>query len=128
LSVNKLVDAVTQLESKWGLPIPEFTVCAIAYDGHYYHHWFLGTPEVVEDTSQKAASVLDEYLKKANNNYLSARSKALEGVKVDWVHIDAFYDWNEEHKKKGGQVKVEKVMQPEDFLEWKSFADPYAIQ
>ncbi len=128
LSVNKLVDAVTGLESELGFPIPEFTVCAIAYDNIYYHHWFLGTSEKLSDSSQKAVSILDEYLKAANNNYRKARSKALEGVKVDWVHIDAFYDWNEEHKKKGGQVKVEKVMQPEDFLEWKSFADPYAIQ
>jgi hypothetical protein len=32
-----------------------------------------------------------------------------------------FYDWNDAQKKKGGQVKMERVMDEEKFKEWQEF-------
>ena len=67
------------------------------------------------------AEALDEHLKQANKNYKVARSKALKGVKVTVVKPDAFHEWNGENKKKGGQVKMEKVMNEEKFAQWQAF-------
>nr|WP_298998036.1 GH3 auxin-responsive promoter family protein [uncultured Allomuricauda sp.] len=122
LSVNKLNSAVQHLEKKLGVEIPEYTICAIDYDNEYYHHWYLGTPNPEKLSEEKAIQFLDEYLKEANKNYKVARSKALKGVKADWVTIETFHEWSAMNKKKGGQVKMEKVMKPEKFKEWKAFS------
>ena len=60
-------------------------------------------------------------LKTANKNYKVARSKALKGVKVKVIAPERFHDWNERNKKKGGQVKMERVMGEDKFADWESF-------
>ena len=53
---------------------------------------------------------MDEALKNANKNYGVARSKALKGVKVRPVASEVFYNWAEQTKKKGGQIKIPQMM------------------
>ena len=119
LSVNKMNEAVKELEEKFDIEIPEFTLAAIRIDGEFYHSWYLGTSGEVEE--QTLAEALDESLKEANKNYRVARSKALKGVRVKTVPPDLFYEWNAVNKKKGGQVKMEKVMNEEKFAQWENF-------
>ena len=119
LSVNKLNDAVQHLEAEFAIKIPEYTLCAQRIDGEFYHCWYLGTEN--QKSGTELADALDEYLKSANNNYKVARSKALKGVKVTTVEPQVFYDWNGRNKKKGGQVKMERVMGEEKFQEWEAF-------
>ncbi len=69
----------------------------------------------------KLITVLDNHLKEANKNYKVARSKALKGVKVHLVNPEVFYAWNAKGKKKGGQVKMERVMGEDKFSEWEKF-------
>lgn len=47
--------------------------------------------------------------------------KALKGVKVTTVNPNIFHEWNAHNKKKGGQVKMEKVMNEEKFDKWLKF-------
>lgn len=119
LSVNKMNDAVRDLEEKFDIKIPEFTLAAVRIDGEFYHHWYLGTK--ASNSEEELANALDESLKRANKNYGVARSKALEGVKVTKVSPDLFPEWSAANKKKGGQVKMEKVMDEEKFAKWEEF-------
>ncbi len=120
LSVNKMNDAVQELENKFEIRIPEFVVAAKrGEDGEYYHYWYLGTEDKAENN--KLANALDEALMNANKNYKVARSKALKGVKVTTIDPNMFHEWNAKNKKKGGQVKMEKVMNEEKFAEWEKF-------
>ncbi|WP_209404102.1 GH3 auxin-responsive promoter family protein [Pseudozobellia sp. WGM2] len=119
LSVNKMDDAVQHLEEKFSMKIPEYTLCANRIDDDFYHCWYLGTEDSKED--DKLAEALDDFLKQANKNYKVARSKALEGVRVTTVKPNAFSEWNGRNKKKGGQVKMERVMGEEKFKEWEEF-------
>ena len=119
LSVNKMNDAVKELEEKFGITIPEFTVSAVKKDGEFIHKWYLGTEG--ETDEKELAEALDESLKSANKNYGVARQKALKGVEVVTVPPEYFYEWSAKNKKKGGQVKMEKVMQEEKFGEWEAF-------
>jgi hypothetical protein len=82
----------------------------------------LGTENTKIDTKE-IAQKLDEALKKANKNYKVARSKALKGVNVRLINPSIFYDWNDHNKKKGGQVKMERVMGEEKFAAWEEFVD-----
>ncbi len=119
LSVNKMNAALREIEEKFDLEIPEFTLAATRINGEFHHHWYLGTETSVENTV--LADALDEALKKANKNYKVARSKALKGVKVTTVPSSTFSEWSGAQKKKGGQVKMERVMSEEKFAEWEAF-------
>ncbi|TBW28515.1 GH3 auxin-responsive promoter family protein [Gramella sp. KN1008] len=120
LSVNKMNDAVKELEDTFDMRIPEFVVAARrGEDGEYYHFWYLGTEDKKDEAA--LAEALDESLQEANKNYKVARSKALHGVKVKLVNPNMFHEWNAANKKKGGQVKMEKVMNEEKFGEWEKF-------
>ena len=122
LSVNKMNDAVQELENEFDIKIPEFVVAAKrGEDGEYYHYWYLGTEDKADN--DKLAEALDEALKNANKNYKVARSKALKGVKVTTIDPNMFHEWNAKNKKKGGQVKMEKVMNEEKFADWEKFLE-----
>ncbi len=120
LSVNKMEAALRGMEEEFDLKIPEFTLAAVKIDGEFFHHWYLGTDTQVNP--EEIAMALDKSLKASNKNYAVARSKALKGVKVSLVSPDLFHKWNAKNKKKGGQVKMEKVMDEERFKEWEKFA------
>ncbi|QLE00415.1 GH3 auxin-responsive promoter family protein [Galbibacter sp. BG1] len=120
LSVNKMNDAIQIVEEKFDMEIPEFTIAATKIDNEYHHKWYLGSPQMDIDP-QAVADALDEALKGANKNYKVARSKALKGVKVEIVDPEIFHAWNEHNKKKGGQVKMERVMGEEKFKDWETF-------
>ncbi len=119
LSVNKMNDAIQELEEKYDIEIPEFTLAAVRINEEFYHSWYLGTDATIDN--EELAEALDNSLKDANKNYKVARSKALKGVKVTTIPANHFYEWNALNKKKGGQVKMERVMNEEKFGEWEKF-------
>lgn len=119
LSVNKMNDAVKDLEKKFKITIPEFTIAAVKKDNEFIHKWYLGVEGKADE--RELAAALDESLKEANKNYAVARSKALKGVEVVTVDPEVFYEWSGANKKKGGQVKMEKVMDEEKFAKWEKF-------
>lgn len=125
LSVNKMDAAMKELEDQFDMDISEYTICAKrADDDEFYHFWYLGASNTDLNTS-KVADVLDEALQAANKNYKVARTKALKGVKVNLIKPKLFYDWNARNKKKGGQVKMERVMSEEKFKDWEKFVQEH---
>jgi hypothetical protein len=68
-----------------------------------------------------ATDFLDKSLQEANKNYKVAREKALKGVRIKAVPADRIYAWLETRKKKGGQIKVPKVMKGEVMEELLAF-------
>ncbi|GAA4238784.1 GH3 auxin-responsive promoter family protein [Postechiella marina] len=120
LSVNKMDDAMRHLEDKFDAKIKEYTISATKDDeNEFYHTWYLGSLLNEKDTI--IAEALDEFLKQANKNYKVARGKSLKGVKVNVVKPEVFHNWSAHNKKKGGQVKMERVMGEEKFKEWEAF-------
>ena len=119
LSVNKLDNAIRHIEEKFNIKISEYTLCAKRFDDGFYHSWYLGTDgNSNKDTLVKA---LDDFLKSANKNYKVARNKALKGIKVELIPPAIFHEWNASNKKKGGQVKMERVMGEDKFADWEAF-------
>ncbi|SMG30549.1 GH3 auxin-responsive promoter [Marivirga sericea] len=124
LSVNKMDDAIESLNKEFPLNIKEFTVAAVRENEDYIHHWYLGLEENSNDLDQNAVrDFLDEHLKNSNKNYKVARDKALKGVKVSLISSDKFVEWNDANKKKGGQVKMAKVMKEDAFKEFQEFVE-----
>ena len=122
LSEEKLNKAVKTLSERVGVEVNEYAVAAVRNDeGEYEHQWVLGTSGKVP--GEDAADTLDGLLQEANKNYRVARQKALKGVRVRAVECDRIYAWLETKKKKGGQIKVPKVMKEEMMLELLSYLD-----
>ncbi len=119
LSVNKMNAALREIEQKFDIEIPEFTLAATRINDEFHHHWYLGTETSIEN--ERLSEALDEVLKEANKNYKVARNKALKGVRVTTVPSSIFSEWSGAQKKKGGQVKMERVMSEEKFTEWEAF-------
>ena len=116
-----MTDAIHKLEEEFDASISEFTVAAVKYDGDFYHQWVIGTEEGSNLKEEALAKALDDALKAANKNYGVARSKALKGVKVKLIAPEVFYDWAEQTKKKGGQIKIPQMMgesEMKDFLKF----------
>jgi hypothetical protein len=125
LSVNKMDAAIKEVEDQFDIDISEYTICAKrGNDDEFYHYWYLGSSNTSLDASE-VATALDDKLKSANKNYKVARTKALKGVKVNLIQPNLFYDWNARNKKKGGQVKMERVMNEEKFYEWEKFVQEH---
>jgi hypothetical protein len=120
LSVNKLDSAIKHVEEKLDVSITEYTICAKRFGEDFYHSWYLGSDQMDTD-NDKIAELIDAYLSEANKNYSVARSKALAGVKVNVVSPKVFHEWSNANKKKGGQVKMERVMSEDKFEEWETF-------
>ena len=120
LSVNKMDDGIKHLEDCFDTTIKEYTLAALRdKNGDYYHHWYLGTPYNGDPTT--LATRLDTFLGEVNKNYKVARSKALKYIKVSTVAPQIFNAWNAKQKKKGGQVKMARVMAEDKFKEWQQF-------
>ncbi|WP_247236245.1 GH3 auxin-responsive promoter family protein [Telluribacter sp. SYSU D00476] len=120
LSVHQMEKAILHLNEKYNVDVKEFIVAAVKReDGEYIHHWYMGCDSCADNDQITAA--LDANLQENNKNYKVARGKALKGVKVTMIPSDIFYDWSEATKKKGGQVKIPRVMKEEQFLEWEEF-------
>ena len=120
LSVSKMNSALRELENKYDVEVPEFTLAAVRINNKFYHHWYLGIDNSTLN-EKEVAKYLDELLAEANNNYKVARSKALKGVKVTIIPTAFFTEWNGHQNKKGGQVKMARVMTEEKFKEWETF-------
>lgn len=120
LSEEKLNQAISQLSQDLAVEINEFSVAALQdADEQYYHQWLIGSNGEFDE--KKAQALLDDYLKDLNKNYRVARSKALKYIQVKQLDKSEFYEWLESKKKKGGQIKVPKVMSAEkmkDFLQY----------
>ncbi len=119
LSVNKMNAALVKMEEQFNIEIPEFTLAAVKINDEFHHHWYLGTTTTVKDKT--LAEALDVLLQDANKNYKVARTKALKGVKVTAVAPEVFSNWSGAQKKKGGQVKMERVMSEARFKDWEAF-------
>ncbi|WP_282778076.1 GH3 family domain-containing protein [Phaeodactylibacter xiamenensis] len=121
LSEEKMNAAIQELSEDFGMPVNEFAVAAMKNeDGNFIHQWVIATPGDVDEA--KAAERLDEALKTRNKNYAVARSKGLKSVELTALAESTIYDWLEQRKKKGGQMKMPRVLKAEQMQDLLDFS------
>lgn len=113
--------AIQELSEGLGMPVNEFAVAAMKNEeGDFIHQWVIAASEDVDEV--EAAVCLDEALKSRNKNYAVARSKGLKSVKLTALAESAIYDWLEQRKKKGGQMKMPRVLKAEQMQDLLDFS------
>jgi hypothetical protein len=121
LSVNQMNDGLRVIENEFDVVIKEFTMSAIRRGEDYINKWYLSCDKTPDKS--KVAQSLDATLRENNKNYNVARTRALKDVEVELIPEEIFYKWSEETKKKGGQVKIPRVMKEEDFNAFAAFVE-----
>lgn len=111
LSEEKMDAAIVKVSEQIGVEVNEYAVAAVKEATGYVHQWVIVCDQEVAET--QFAQLLDQTLAEANKNYAVARSKALTGVQVKRITKQAYHEYLERTKKKGGQVKTPKVMTEE---------------
>jgi hypothetical protein len=124
LSVHQMNQAMQKMQQQFDVEIKEFIVAAVRKDGEYINKWYVGADRPLDDPAFTTA--LDEELQATNKNYKVARSKSVKGVEVDVIPVEHFYRWSEEYKKMGGQTKIPRVMNEEDFLDFGNYVSGLA--
>ncbi|MFL5730243.1 MAG: GH3 auxin-responsive promoter family protein [Cytophagaceae bacterium] len=119
LSVENMNKAIQMTSEELNITMKEFTVSGIPYGTLFAHKWYIGTddkanPEVIR-------TLLDENLKKLNDDYKVERSAALKDVSVNILPNSVFYKWMKMKGKEGGQNKFPRVMKKIQFDEWEEF-------
>ncbi|RZF61719.1 GH3 family domain-containing protein [Sphingobacterium corticibacterium] len=120
LSVHQMNQAIQKLQKQFGLEIREFTVASIRRSEHYINKWYLGADQAYP-VSMEITEAFDAALQENNKNYTVARRQTLDGIEVEIIPITHFHQWSERYKKLGGQTKIPRVMNAEDFKAFEAF-------
>lgn len=123
LSVDNMNKAIETLSQQINTEIPEFAVAGVQNENVFGHEWYLGCSSEKDDSS--IAQLLDENLKKLNDDYEVERISALKNITVKKVQPDAFYAFMEQKGKMGGQNKFPRVLKAAQHEEWKNFLTQY---
>ena len=119
LSVGNMNQALLGLEADLGVNVREFTVCAIQSDAHFAHKWYLGIDKDMD--KHQLSFILDEQLKKINDDYAAEREAMLRAPQVELVPPIWFYDWQAANGRMTGQSKIPRVMKTFQFKQWEEF-------
>src|SRR5690606_31505766 len=117
--IYKLNLAIEKLEHQFDMEIKEFVVATVLQDEKYIIKWIIGSNKNIDKS--EAADFIDKELSENNKNYNLARERALKGLEIEVIPVDYFYRWSEEYKKLGGQIKIPRVMNEKDFMEFEQF-------
>lgn len=112
LSEEKMDKAIIEVSNELGVAVNEYGVAALQdAEGEYYHQWMVVSDDPID--AKIFCDKLDASLKDMNKNYRVARTKALKGVEVMVLDKATYHAYLKSLKKKGGQVKIPKVMSAE---------------
>lgn len=120
LSVDNMNSAIQELEEALNIAVPEFTVAAVEAGNFFSHRWYLGCDPVPANV-EALTGLLDEALKKVNDDYGIERNSTLQRPQVHALPVRVFFQWQESRGKMGGQNKFPRVMKKDLFAEWEAF-------
>jgi hypothetical protein len=119
MSVDNMNQAIKQVEDTLDIDIKEFTVCGFSEVIHFAHRWYIGSYDKFD--TEEAKKILDEHLKKINDDYNTERNYALQKVYLEALPSDMFYRWMKANGKEGGQNKFPRVLKKDKLANWQNF-------
>ncbi|QSS97691.1 GH3 auxin-responsive promoter family protein [Psychroflexus sp. ALD_RP9] len=119
LSEEKLNNAIVDTANKLEVSINEYMVGAITENNLHNHQWILVTNNNIDQ--EKFANLLDDKLKSLNHNYEVARQKTIDEVRLKVISKEDYTKYLEHTNKKGGQVKIQKVMKDDTIKDFLNF-------
>lgn len=121
LSVDNMNKAIELTSKELDVSIKEFTVFGGREDIHFFHNWFIGIEEDVEEELLK--NTLDKHLHALNADYATERTSALKYMRVNQIPHQKFIDFLAQKGKLGGQHKFPRVIKGQLKEDWLSFLE-----
>ena len=126
LSQDNMNRAMEMLSTDLNIEVREFTVAGIKYGTMFAHKWYLGTDDELDPELTK--KMIDENLKKLNDDYRVERIAAIKEVFVEILPSKLFYQWMRDHGKEGAQNKFPRVIKARQIDEWEDYIRNYQKQ
>lgn len=123
LSQDNMNRAVELLSADLNIEVREFTVAGIKHETMFAHKWYLGTDDDLDPGLAK--KMIDENLKKLNDDYRVERIAAIKEVFVEILPTRVFYQWMRDHGKEGAQNKFPRVIKARQIDEWENYIRNY---
>jgi len=122
LALGKYYEALLKTSSYFNVDFSEFTIYADV--DKYCHCWYLGTNQNVDDP-KCIIKFLDDTLRKANDDYNSARKYSLKTPEIKIVSPAVFYSYMAKVKKLGSQNKMPRVLNQKQAKTWLHFINEF---
>ncbi|TDS17573.1 GH3 family domain-containing protein [Sphingobacterium paludis] len=119
LSVHQMNAAIQKMQDKFQVQIKEFVVATVQREGKKLNTWYIGADQDCPNAEMR--DFLDQELQASNKNFKVARNQALDGMELHVVPTTYFHEWSNQHKKMGGQAKIPRVMNQEDFEAFEAY-------
>ena len=119
LSVDNMNKAIEMASEEMNISIPEFTVAGVPSGTFFAHHWYVATNDHVDEN--KLALMIDNKIKKINDDYEVERKHALKNVFVTVLSEKFFMDFMKSKGKVGGQHKFPRVLKGKMLEDWNKF-------
>jgi len=119
LSVDNMNRALQLSAKEMNIYVPEFTVAGEALGSFFAHHWYVGCDNKIDE--QKLIELIDEHLKKLNDDYAVERKSALKEIFITVLPENTFFGFMESMRKVGSQHKFPRVLKGKILDAWKQF-------
>jgi len=124
LSQENMNRAVELMSNDLNIEVREFTVAGIKHGSMFAHKWFLGTDDPLE--ADIAGKMIDENLKKLNDDYRVERIAAIKDVIVEVLPSKIFYQWMKDQGKEGAQNKFPRVIKSRQIEDWERYIQNFS--
>lgn len=118
VSLENMNNAIQRTNDIFKISSEEY--CVVQSSEKQYHHWYIGSNQVVHD-QEKYAAILDGHLEEVNDDYKSVRKHCLGKPKVTFLPLEKFYEYLEYHGKIGAQYKFPRVLNIDQASDWEAF-------
>ena len=119
LSVDNMNKAIEMASEEMNISIPEFTVAGVPSGTFFAHHWYVASNDHVDE--KQLALMIDNKIKKLNDDYEVERKHALKNVFVTVLSEKFFMDFMKSKGKVGGQHKFPRVLKGKMLEDWNKF-------
>jgi len=126
LSVDNMNKAIQIATEKLNISIPEFTVAGVPFGSFFAHEWYVACDDKVDKDELK--SVIDNSLKKLNDDYAVERKSALKDIFVHVLSEQQFMDFMKQKGKMGGQHKFPRVLKGKMLQDWQQFLQSATVE
>lgn len=119
LSVDNMNRAIEMAAEELNISIPEFTVAGVPDGSFFGHRWYLASDDHADPAI--LGKIIDNNLKKLNDDYEVERNHALRSVTVEVLPEKVFLDFMASKGKIGGQHKFPRVLKGSIYQDWLRF-------
>ncbi|AYD48053.1 GH3 family domain-containing protein [Arachidicoccus soli] len=119
LSVDNMNRALQLASEEMDISIPEFTVAGEPHGTFFAHKWFVACDHPIDE--KKLITLIDENIKKLNDDYAVERKSALKDVTIKVLPEEAFLNFLASRGKMGAQHKFPRVLKGDILEAWNKF-------